>query len=144
MIEARLDNELIDDVALMEALLNAADLPAEVVRSLDTESGDRLPLILYDLDGSDDSGLVNGPGLWDVVLRVWVWGESDEQVWQVARAVHREVTGWDTPGKGYVPGFAGVERASTVQKFRDVWDTQTPTRLLRESNAQYALRVRVM
>lgn len=142
MIDPRLDHELVDDVALMETLLNAAvaDEGAHVVRELDGETGEKLPSVLYDLDGEN---LANGPGLWPVILRIWVWADNDSDVWRVAQAVHRGVTSWDVPGNGLVPGVAGVERASILQKFRGVWDTKTPTRLLRESIAQYELLVRV-
>lgn len=144
MIDARFDHELIDDVALMESLLNAEPLGAVITRALEGDSGDDLPIILYDLVGSDDPEVVNGPGLWDIVLRVWVWGETDDQVWRVATAVHRAIASWDVPGNGVLPGVAGVERSTTLQKFQDVWDNKLPTRLLRESNAQYALRVRAL
>lgn len=144
MAELGVNLELIDDVALMETLLNAADLDAEVIRELDGESSEsgRLPAVLYDLVGSDEPGLVNGPGMWVVTLRVWVWGETDSDVWRTAKAVHRAVNSWDVPGNGNIPGVAGVERATTVQKFQDVWDNQLPTRVLRESNAQFELLLR--
>lgn len=134
--------DLVDDVALVNALLTGADLGATVTRALEPDSGQRPPIVLYDLDGSDDPAIVNGPGLWEVVLSVWVFGVSEAQVWDVAKRVHSTVTRWDVPGVGVLPGVAGVERASTLQKFRDVWDTDLTTRQLKESNAQFSLLIR--
>lgn len=144
MIDSRLEHELVDDVALVQRLLDNAGLGARIVRALDPDDGDNLPVVLYSLTGDDGPAAVNGPGLWNVILQVWAWGESDGQVWALAKDVHRTIARWDIPGEGVLPGVASVERSETLQKFRDVWDTKTPTRLLRESDAIYRLLLRVV
>lgn len=132
---------LIDDVALVQGFLSGS-LPGHLVtRRLTENATSQYPVVLYELTGTDSEVVVNGPGLWDVALKVTVIAGSDSAAWAAAKAVDAVVVSWDQAGNGWTPGVGGVVRAARSQKFSDVYEASVFDKDAHETDAVFSLRM---
>ena len=135
---------LIDDVAIIQSLMVAGLPGITIAREVHETFADMLPGVLYDLSGSNDSMVSNGPGLWDVQLIVSVMAHGDSACWDAVKLVDELVCSWDMPGAGWPDVTGGVVRVEREQKFDDVYESRLLDKEVSQADALYRLRMRIV
>lgn len=135
-------NELVDDTQIIHDLYTQALPGVTVMQQLFDTAHDYLPVLMFDLNGSDAEWTANGPGLWNSTLDVWIFAESEQAAWELSKRVHSITATWDIPGEGYFPGVGGVERVETIAKFSRPFDSDMFDKAVSQAQASYACLIR--
>lgn len=135
-------NELVDDVQIIYDLYTQALPDVTVMQELYDSAHDHLPILMFDLNGSDADWSANGPGLWNCVLDLWIFAESESAAWELSKRVHAITAQWDLPGQGYFPGLGGIERVETAQKFSRPFQSDMFDKAVSEAQAAYSVLIR--
>lgn len=150
-----LDHELVDDVSIVQALLER-DLPIEaaargytwadgisVVSEITRDQADKLPTILYELEGDDDWSS-NGPGLWHVRMVVTAFTHGYDENWDLCKTVHAVISKWNIPGQGFLVDKGGFEYVDTTVKFTRSFVRDMFGKTVEQSEAIYSALIRTI
>jgi hypothetical protein len=108
---------------LIEQSMTATAPPSDlwVAPDIDVDTLEELPALTWNLSG--DSSTANGPGLWNYVLNVSIFGDGMDQAKQFAKYVDAMVQSWDVD-----PLATAIEVDGSDVACAGVDDVQLPAR----------------